>query len=281
MWHRSTTRSPALSSDAPFRLDAAIIGAQKAATSTLFERLAAHPGVSGCTPKEPQHFSHEGWEARMGDYRAMFPRFEGRLTLEASTSYSFGHRSDIVAGRLHAHNPDMRIIYVVRDPVARILSAYRHSVSRGYRIAPSIEQAVAKPTSRLVENTRYATRLAPYRDLFGPERVLVLTFDDVTMRQRECVARAQAFLGLPHVAGAQAAANLSSVPKLHHRHDGNLVMETFARVAPRTYARLAKPAADADDTLRPETAAALRRELAPEIETIERWTGRDLSSWRS
>ncbi|MBS1302171.1 sulfotransferase [Loktanella sp. SALINAS62] len=275
--HQSAGASRA---SAPVRLDAAIIGAQKSATTTLFDRIAAHPDVSGCEPKEPHFFIRDDWETHLDEYASMFPEPAGRLTLEASTTYSFAQHSDVVARRLHAHNPHMRIIYVVREPVARIVSAYRHAASRRYKVAPTIGQAVATP-SRLVDNTRYAARLKPFRDLFGADRVLILTFEEVTTRQSDCLAQVQTFLGLPPIRLDEVALNRSSTPKLHHRHDGRRWMEAFARTAPRFYERFAKERIDIDDRLQPETETALRRALASDIEVIERWSGRDLSRWRN
>ena len=42
----------------------------------------------------------------------------------------------------------------------------------------------------------------------------------------------------------------------------------------------ASPPAEADATLSEETAMAIRRELATEVELIERWTDYDLAAWR-
>lgn len=267
------------SRDPAFRLDVAIIGAQKAATSTLFERLRQHPDVSGCRPKEPHHFVKDDWQETLPRYASLFPRPGERLTLEASTTYSFAHESDIVAERLHAHNPKLRVIYVVREPVARIVSAYRHSAERGWA-PPTLEGALER-WPRLLDNTRYASRLRPFRERFDEASILVLTFDEIVRHQDRAATRAVRFLGLPPHRGSETAANLSSVTKRHHAHDDNRFLRAFARLAPRTYKRLAKPPTEADATLSEETASAIRRELAPEIEQIERWTGYDLAAWRA
>lgn len=262
-----------------FRLDAVVIGAQKAATSSLFRALCEHPDVSGCAPKEPHHFIRGDWREGMPEYARHFPSPHGRLTLEASTTYSFGRHSESVADRLQRHNPAMRIVHVVRHPVDRIVSAHRHALSRGYQIPSRLEAALERWPG-LLDNTRYASRLRPFRERFGARNILVLTFEDVSHSQPETAVRTWEFLGLAPRRGATFAENLSSAPKLHHAHDGNRLMEAFARRAPRIYERLAKGAVAADSSLGEETRAAIRYELRPEVATLERWTGRDLSQWR-
>lgn len=264
---------------ADFRLDAVIIGAQKAATTTLFDRLADHPGVSPCDPKEPMHFERSDWRAGMAGYAAMFPQAKGRVTLEASTTYSFARSSEAAAARLQAHNADLRVIYVIRDPIDRIVSAHRHAVSRGYALSPKLETALGQ-WAGLVDNTRYASRLAPFRARFGPDRVLVLTFDDLTDDQEAAVARAQRFLGLAPRPGRVAVSNPGAEARLHHAHDGSRRMKWLAGRAPRLYNRLVHGRRRADSTMRAETRAALRAELGAEIDRMQDWTGRDLSAWR-
>ncbi len=70
--------------------DFIIIGAMKCGTSTLYEQLAAQPGVFMCTPKEPNFFSDDRIYANGLDwYRGLFaPAPAGALCGEASTHYT-------------------------------------------------------------------------------------------------------------------------------------------------------------------------------------------------
>lgn len=265
----------------PFRLDAAILGAQKAGTTTLFARLALHPGVAPCRGKEPHHFAREDWREGMAAYERLFGRAGGRLTLDGSTTYGFARHAERVAERLQAHNPELRVIYLVREPVARITSAWRHGFERGWS-PPSLAKALARDPA-LLGNTRYATCLRPYRERFGPDQVLVLPFEAVARRQDEVVARAARFLGLaPPPPAPPVRANRRAVPKRHHRHDDSPAMRLFHRAAPHLYGRIAKPAlGPSDASLAPGQRADIRAELEDELATIERWTGLDLSAWRT
>ncbi len=262
-----------------FALQAAIIGAQKAATSTLFELGKQHPEISACKPKEPHHFVREDWQDAMGSYAAKFPAWRRRpMTLEASTSSGFLQNAETVAERMYAHNPDMRIIYVVREPVARIVSAYRHNRARGWG-KPSLEEALDH-SARLINDTRYAACISPYRRLFGADHILVLTFDEVVKHQPETARRLFDFLGLSPIEVLPAAANLTSGVKLHHLDDNKPLKRFLARFFPRTYERSFKPGVvGADTALSADRVAAIRSELAQDIRQVEGWTGLDLSAW--
>lgn len=267
----------------PFLLNVAIIGAQKAATTTLFELLDLHPEVSGCVPKEPHHFDKDDWRARHGAYARRFgPPRQGhrRVTLEASTTYAFLRRSRRSAAHLHAHNPDMKIIFIARDPVDRIISAHRHVVERGYDVPTDIETALPR-TPMLVDNTRYASCLEPYRQRFPAGNILVLTFEDVTTRQQDTFARVLGFAGLPPHEPPSIAANRASETKQRHEHDGNRPAEWLMRRAPRLYSATIGHRPAPRSRLSTATARALRRELDPEMARLEAFTERDLGAWRA
>lgn len=216
----------------------------------------------------------------MDAYARLFGRARGRVTLDGSTTYAFADRAERVAGRLHGHNPDLRVIYLVREPVARIVSAWRHGFERGWS-PPSLAEALARNPA-LVDNTRYAACLRPYRERFGADRVLVLPFEAVARAQDGAVGAACRFLGLdPPPPARPVRANRRTVPKRHHAHDDRPAMRLFQRVAPHAYGRLAKPdLGPCDPGLTDAQRAVIWSELEGEVATIERWTGLDLSAWR-
>ena len=95
--------------------DFLIIGAPKAATTTLSVMLREHPDVAFARIKEPHFFSNPnqfalGWSW----YRSLFEhRQPGQILGEASTSYSRIRRYPKVARRIQRYLPDVKIIYMV------------------------------------------------------------------------------------------------------------------------------------------------------------------------
>lgn len=178
------------------KVDFIIIGAQKCATTTLFAILTRHPRIVGSRVKEPHFFSTSpDWRAELARYEALFDERPGALYGEASTSYTFyPHRNLRIWDDLFAYNPAMRLIYVVRHPVERILSSYVHHVARGFTREP-IERVV-RSHALLLDATRYYTQVIPYVRRFGRERVLLLDFDDLVRRRRDTLERTAGFLGV-------------------------------------------------------------------------------------
>jgi hypothetical protein len=105
---------------------ALIIGSMKCATTSLFSYLAEHPAIAPAKIKEPEFFSrNQGHQAKLARYEDLwdFDPDIHRYAMEASTGYSkWGERG--AAERIHAYGLRPRLVYVVRDPFARIESHY-------------------------------------------------------------------------------------------------------------------------------------------------------------
>lgn len=133
-WRRATARYRVLPR-------VVIVGTQKGGTTSLFDALVQHPDMRPPIEKEVHYFdlhAHrpEGW------YRGRFPlrvRLGHRgMSCEASPYYMV---HPAVPRRLVDTMPEARIIMILRDPVARAFSAYRHNVRKG-REPLSFEDAV-------------------------------------------------------------------------------------------------------------------------------------------
>jgi len=212
---------------APLRLlpDFLVIGAQRCGTSSLFRYLAQHPWVGRPLRKEVEYFTvrfHEGpdW------YRAHFPlrlrRTKARLvgcdlrTFEATPDYLFFPGAAERAAELL---PEARLVALLRDPVERAWSHYRHVVRLGReplgfdeaieaepeRLAGEVERAGADPayparSLRLhsyAARGRYAEHLAPWIERYGRERLLVVRAEDLFAEPETTYLEILRFLGLP------------------------------------------------------------------------------------
>lgn len=120
--------------------DFVIIGAQKAGTSSLFEYLIQHPNIEGSFIKEVQFFTRRHWLGERG-YRAFFPKFppSGTLCGEATPYYLFSNTTPERAARLI---PQAKIVVLLREPVSRAYSHYKHNTRRGHETR-SFEEAIA------------------------------------------------------------------------------------------------------------------------------------------
>ncbi len=175
--------------------DFVIIGAMKAATSTLHDQLAQQRGFAMSDPKEPCFFSDDEVFARgLEWYGTCFTTAaEGDLRGESSTHYAKLPDLPHAAARLHAHRPDARIVYVLRHPIDRLVSHFMHGWSEGW-YGDSIAEAVERDAS-LVDYGRYAMQLRPWLDRFGADRVLLVAYDVLRTRPQDELDRLGRFLG--------------------------------------------------------------------------------------
>ena len=123
-----------------------IVGAQKAATTSLFMYLCQHPMVLPPVRKEVHYFDIS---ARMPPdwYLAHFPLARGGasgstwISGEATPYYMF---HPVAPSRIARQFPRMKIIVILRDPVARALSHYHHEVRLRRETLPLLEALQAE-----------------------------------------------------------------------------------------------------------------------------------------
>jgi hypothetical protein len=138
--------------------DFLVIGAQRSGTSSLYRYLGQHPCVVPSIRKETEYFSRE-YDQGQAWYRAHFPtrisrtvasRVRGTtiLLFEATPDYLFHPFAAARAARLI---PAARIIVMLRDPVARAYSHYRHMLRLGFETL-SFDEALSAEPARIEED---------------------------------------------------------------------------------------------------------------------------------
>ena len=175
--------------------DFIIIGAMKCATSTLHEQLASQPGLFMSRPKEPNFFSDDDIYAKGWDwYRGLFEGADERaLRGESSTHYTKLPTYPHTVARIRRHLPRVKLIYIMRDPIDRLISHYLHESIRG-QINVSVDQAVEQHPELTVFGL-YSRQLEPYLEAFGPEGVLPVFFERLVAHPQEELERICRFIG--------------------------------------------------------------------------------------
>jgi hypothetical protein len=157
-----------------------IIGAMKAGTTSLWHYLRGHPQVFMPQSKEPHFFSDaDVWGKGVEWYEEQFsdaPRTAVALG-EASTTYSKHPEYPGVPARIASLIPDVRLIYVIRQPIDRMRSQYLHHVAKGREHDPIEEALLSKPT--YLNNSRYAMQIACHLEHFHRDQLFVLTSEDL------------------------------------------------------------------------------------------------------
>jgi len=174
-----------------------IIGAAKCGTTSLHHYLDQHPDISMSRVKEPGVFSQSDRLPRYDSYEGLFDcaaPYRG----ESSTSYSRYPVEGDAAPRIAAAVPDAKLIYLVRDPVERIVSDYVHQVAIG-REDRTMEEALKDfedPGNFYAAGSRYALQAGRYLAHFPPSSLLVLDQSDLRDRRADTIRETLAFIGV-------------------------------------------------------------------------------------
>jgi hypothetical protein len=178
--------------------DFLIIGAMKAGTASLYSVLTDHPEINLSLVREPSFFTLEdenntgNWDLGMHWYRNLFRSAPGFMG-EASTAYTKFPRILGVPGRIHQTNPDVRLIYLVRNPIDRAISHYLHKVLSGHESKP-IQAALATSGNQYLVTSMYYMQIQQYREWFSKEQILVVVCEELWRKPRKSLDQICTFL---------------------------------------------------------------------------------------
>jgi hypothetical protein len=171
-----------------------IIGAMKCATSSLHYYMGLHPGIWMSRQKELNFFNFDDVHAR-GEawYRSWF-RTELPVRGEASPGYSAYPKFRDVPERMRAVVPNAKLIYLVRDPVERLVSHYLHNVLESKESKP-LADAVHEPGNPYVARSLYGMQLGLYLRHWSLDRILIVRRRSLLEDRDATLARVFRFVG--------------------------------------------------------------------------------------
>jgi len=152
-----------------------------------------------CEPKEPGFFAEElTWSKGHDWYMGLFDAVGNETIIgESSTHYTKLPVYRGVPQRIAEFNPHARFIYVMRDPIERLLSHYWHNV-RDLQWAAERRPMLAavREDPQYISFSDYAMQLRPYIELFGHERIHTLTFESMVAEPHIEVEKIFRWLGV-------------------------------------------------------------------------------------
>lgn len=177
--------------------DFIIGGAAKSGTSTLHWLLDSHPDVF--IPRREIHFfdiddveqhpdfvisGTDGWYTP--DYASNFDRYmdwyktffedakPGQLIGEDSTTYLASSKAP---ERIRNVLPDVKLIFLLRDPVERTYSQYWQRVANGL-MTQSFQKALRDDLYSLVQRSLYKNQVEQFLDVFPREQIKFILFEN-------------------------------------------------------------------------------------------------------
>jgi hypothetical protein len=140
------------------RMDPAfiVIGGQRCGTTTIFKSLAEHPQVKRPPVDKGTDYYTLNYGRDLDWYRGHFPlrwvaerrtaQMGPPMAFEACTYYMF---HPFAMERIAKDYPDVKLVAMLRNPVERAYSAYKHEFARGFETEPDFERALDLEDSRL------------------------------------------------------------------------------------------------------------------------------------
>jgi hypothetical protein len=289
-----------------------IAGAGKSGSTSLFEYLRQHPQVCMSPMKEPRFFSRAlGFEddgpvdgptrsGRFDEGREWYSQLfsacgERRARGEATMMYFFAEDSP---GLIRSVIPDVRLVFLLRAPVARAYAQYWGERRHGWRLPPFEEMIRTNHprARRYLDTSHYEVHLDRFFALFDASQVHVELFDDLVSAPRDVFARVCAHIGVD--AGIGPGEN----PVAHNRGGQPRfgAVQRMLRTVRRARAQELVPSslrpalgklsralthANTRNSGYPPMEAGLRRQLTAQFEGdvayVERLLGRSLPQWRA
>lgn len=198
--------------------DFIVIGAMKAGSTTAYDIICQHPSVRSAVKKEIRYF--DLYHRRpLAWYRAHFPLSKsspsGLISGEATPSYLF---DELVPGRVAQRLPDVKVIALLRNPVARTYSHYQHNVANGFE-SLSFDAALDAESARLARyragyeagdrqatsrynlfayagRSMYSGQVERWHSALGADRVLVIQSEDLFRNPDDSIGTMFEFLDL-------------------------------------------------------------------------------------
>ena len=214
-----------------------IIGERKCGTSSLFRYICNHPNVAPGRLKEPNFFKNSTSyiQSHWDDYMANFPKYgemshtlswpelnesgqlyEEQITFPVAEHMITGESSantlvDVPPSRLHQFLPELRLIIILREPVARTYSHYRmfqrfaeEGRPLGFELLPfeemiawEIREITAGNQTPTVFPSLYIQHLKPWIETFGRESIHITFLEQLINHTEEVMQAVFEHIGLP------------------------------------------------------------------------------------
>jgi hypothetical protein len=249
-------------------------------------------------PKELNFFVSElNWDLGLDWYRG---RFDGRFEVrgESSPHYTNLPYYEGVPQRIHEHIPDAKLLYMVRDPISRILSHWCHAVGAGYETR-TMEEALARGDQTYVTRSRYWMQLQPYLERFDRSQIEIITQEELQTDREGTMRKAFRFAGVDEdfhseqfgreweKSSAKESDRYQFMEKLIKLPGFRSFDRNFDRLPERMRWMVEKVVHDpeAPPAPKPEIPESimetLRPQLTEDVGALQEFVGREFAGWKS
>jgi len=176
-----------------------IIGAARSGSTSLYLYLEQHPDIYFSDVKELNFFSNSKyWEKGLGWYESRFKPQRRNIPRigEASTSYTRAPFNLGVPKKIASYAPNAKLIYIVRNPIDRIISHYLHRVQVGQETRELSEIIQNLENEAFAWQGRYHYQIAQFLKYYNRDQICIISMDDLKQSPEALVRQIFQFLNV-------------------------------------------------------------------------------------
>ena len=184
-----------------------LIGAQKAATTSVYSWISQHPNICGPMAVKDygfftrDDFYNKGLSSLSSFYEEVYQNEE--VIIQGSVHYIFFEKA---LKRIKEFNPDAKFILLLRNPTDRAISAYKYAVKFNYEDLP-IYEAFSMENERLIDDDiqvlsqltykhhgLYFKQIQNFLKFFKKEQLKIILYEDISNKPEQVVKDIFSFL---------------------------------------------------------------------------------------
>ncbi len=162
--------------------DFLIIGAMKAGTTSLHDYLGKHPDIFTTDPKEIHFFLDSIYNNKSTEWYKSHFITNKKIAGTSPQNYTKCHTKDCknVPERIYKHIPDIKLIYLIRNPVDRIYSHYREAQEGGYDPPEGLNRFLSNyKNNHYIQTSRYFFQISKYLEYFSKKQILIIKSENL------------------------------------------------------------------------------------------------------
>lgn len=193
------------------KLDFIVVGAQKSGTTSLFKYLMVNKSICMPREKEAVFFSDDERYAKGYDwyFEEFFSSYTDNAKVTGTVTPHYMSYPQKVVERIYKHNPDMKVIMVLRDPIERAISHYKMCIKRGMENR-NINDAFLDCLSKEYNESKdeidkyifwgeYDRILSKYNEYFEKKNILILSSRELDTQAESVMKKVSSFLSIDYI----------------------------------------------------------------------------------
>jgi len=259
-----------------------IIGAMKGGTSSLYEYIATHPNIVSSSMKETNYFTQNGFKKGLDWYNQQFSD-GGQYAFEASPNYSKCHIFPGVPERMFSILPKIKLIYIVRDPIERIISQYIHNYANG-RESQTLSDILKDTNNSYIQTSKYFFQIQAFLEYYPENNLLIIESEQLRKDPSKTLNNIFNFLSITPEYDPNIIGELFHESKVKERK--SIIEQELCKRINNPY--LQKKIKQLANPLRKEIKKPiltykekeiLSNVLAPDIKNLRTFSGLEFSDW--